>query len=341
LRQFCVVKSIAYLGLAAALWAACSPSAPEEQTQKTETPLDSVSAYLESNPNDLDALAFRSGLYLEQKNLPYAKADMEAALALDSNHVPSLLRKGEVYFIGNQTRTSKEAWERCIQLDPDNIPCRLKMAELYSIVQDYDKCLTFVDAVLKRDENNAMAYYIKGLALRDTKSDTALALKYIQKSIDLNPTFVPALDMAGVLHMGLNSGLAGGYFQRIIDQDPNNAKAYYNLGMFHLGSKDYNPAIAAFTTCGQLNPNDPEPFFNLGFIHLELSMLAEARVYFGQSIKAQEINYRAYYGRAFAAERGGDLTNAEKDYRKAVEYNPAHSPSKEGLMRILQEKSRM
>ena len=83
MRQFCVVKSIAYLGLAAALWAACSPSAPEEQTQKTETPLDSVSVYLESNPNDLDALAFRSGLYLEQKNLPYAKADMEAALAKD------------------------------------------------------------------------------------------------------------------------------------------------------------------------------------------------------------------------------------------------------------------
>jgi hypothetical protein len=35
------------------------------------------------------------------------------------------------------------------------------------------------------------------------------------------------------------------------------------------------------------------------------------------------------------------LTNAEKDYRKAVEYNPAHTPSKEGLKRILQEKSRV
>ena len=327
--------------VAAGVVLACTPKTPEEETAKKQTPLDSVSAFLQDNPNNTDALAFRAGLYLEQKNLPYAKADMEAVLELDSNHVEGLLRKGEVYFIGNQTRISKEAWERCIQVDPDNIPCRLKLAELYSIVQDYDRCISFADAVIERDDQNAMAYYIKGLALRDKKGDTTLALKYIQKSIDLNPTFVPALDMAGVLHMGLGSGLAGGYFQRVIDQDPNNAKAYYNLGMFHLASKDYNPAIAAFTSCGQLNPNDPEPFFNLGYIHLELNMLTEARSYFGQSIRAQEVNFRAYYGRAFAAERAGDLTNAEKDFRKALEYNPSHTPSKEGLKRILQEKSRM
>lgn len=341
LQLYCVVKIGLPVFAALVFGAACSSSEKEEASQKAQTPLDSVSAYIADHPNDADALAYRSGLYLEQKNLPYAKADMEAVLAMDSNHVEGLLRKGEVFFIGNQTRISKEAWERCIKLDPENIACRLKLAELYSIVQDYDRCLAYTDAVLERDDKNSMAYYIKGLALRDKKGDTALALKYIQKSIDLNPTFIPALDMAGVLHQGLGSGLAGGYFQRIIDADPNNAKAYYNLGMFHLGNKDYNPAIAAFTTCGQLNPNDPEPFFNLGFIHLELNMLAEARTYFGQSIRAQEVNYRAYYGRAFSAERAGDLTNAEKDYRKAIEYNPAHGPSKEGLKRILQEKSRM
>jgi Tfp pilus assembly protein PilF len=46
------------------------------------------------------------------------------------------------------------------------------------------------------------------------------------------------------------------------------------------------------------------------------------------------VNYRAHYARAFVIERLGDLKAAEADYLKALEYNPSHAPSQEGLGRV-------
>ena len=304
------------------------------------TLLDSISEFITQNPRDASALAFRAGLHLENKNLPYAKADAEASLALDSGLAAAHLRMGEVYFLSNQTRNSKLEWEKCIALDPATIECRLKLAELYSIVQEHGKSNELVDKVMELDPRNPIAYYIKGLNIRDGKGDTVMALKYIQKAIDLDPSYAVALDMAGVLHAALKSPLATGYFQRLIELDPSNFNAHYNLGMFYLGQRDFNPAIETFTLCSQLDPKNPEPFFNLGFIHLELNLIPEARSYFGQSIQAREVNYRAYYGRAYCAEKTGDVASAESDYRKALSYNPQHLPSREGLKRIVMLRAR-
>jgi tetratricopeptide (TPR) repeat protein len=104
--------------------------------------------------------------------------------------------------------------------------------------------------------------------------------------------------------------------------------------MYHLNTRNWNSAIEAFTQATQLNPKDAESYYNLGFIHLELQMYGEARQYFTQSIEARAVNYRAHYARAFVIERLGDLRAAEADYLKALEYNPSHAPSKEGLGRV-------
>ena len=69
-------------------------------------------------------------------------------------------------------------------------------------------------------------------------------------------------------------------------------------------------------------------------IHLELQLYTEARQFFTQSIEARAVNYRAHYARAYVFEKVGDLNAAQADYLKAIEYNPSHAPSKEGLGRV-------
>lgn len=326
--------------LGSCLLLACSgPEAePEVVADALSVNADSLNVYISEHPNDVQALALRARRHMNGANIPYALADAQAILEIDSTHHDAWLIYGEGNYLTNTSRVAKDAWLRCIEEHPEETECRLKLAELYSVIMDYDKSLSLVNKVIELEPTESVAYFIKGLNIRDSKQDSTLALSYIQKAIDLNPNYEAALDMAGVMTAAQGNPLALSYYNRLIELQPDNARTYYKVGMFHLEVNNYNGAIEAFTQCVQLDPTDAEAFYNLGYIHLELNLLAEARKYFTASIQAREINYRAFYGRAFTWERGGDAANAEKDYRQALSLNPQHGPSREGLNRVLKQK---
>ena len=295
---------------------------------------DSLNNYIAENPNDVDALINRSRRYIENKNLKYAAADASAALDIDSNNANVLLLWGEINYLSNQTRLSKNAWERCIEVDPQNVDCRLKLAELYNIVQEYNKSQKLVDEAIEIDNSSAVAFFIKGMNIRDMKGDTATALQYFQRAIDLDNYYMAALDMMAVMLSAQGDSLSLLYFNRILEIDPNNYPTYYNRGMFHLKQKNWQQAVEDFTTCTQLKKTDTESLFNLGYIHLQLRNYDIARDYFSQAIAIQSVNPRALYGRGYAWEMLGDVTNAERDYKEALRYNPQHEPSKIALQRL-------
>ena len=323
------------------------PQASEEeihtdatQTGQTVVGPDSLNNWIAEHPTDAQALVARAGYYIDRKNLTYAYADANDAMKLDSLHPDVLLVWGDVNFLQNKTRTSKNAWEKCIRLDKRSVECRLKLAELYNIVQEYRKSLQLVNEVIDINPDEPIAYYIKGINLRDMNGDTNSALQYFQKAIDLDNNYISALDMMGVMLSAKKDPLAVAYFDRILALKPNDLTTYYNIGMYHLKMQDWNKAIQAFTTCTQLNTSDIESLFNLGYIHLQLGRNDIARDYFSAALAVQPVNHRALYGRAYAYEMLGDITNAEKDYREALTYNPQHEASKIGLQRVVELKNR-
>jgi len=255
-------------------------------------------------------------------------------LELDSTRTKALELWGDISFSTNQTRQSRDAWTRCMEEDPQNISCRLKMAELYHVVTEFEKSAKLTDRVLEIDPQNAEAHFLKGLLMRDAIGDTTRALEWFQKAIDIDPEYIEALDMCGVLYSALGSPLAGAYFNRLVELQPQNRIAYYNRGMFQLGMKEWNRALEDFTKCTQLNPDDLESWFNLGYIHLQLQLYPEARGYFNTALRIQPVNHRALYARGYCNELLGDINNAEADYLEALSYNPDHQGSKEGLQRM-------
>src|SRR5690606_5825236 len=161
---------------------------------------DSLSLYIALNPNDVDALLERAQRYIDQSNLSYAKADVEAAMQVDSTNTDVLLMWGDIHFFANDTRISRNAWQKCIEIDPNNVDCRLKLAELYSVVMDYRKSLELVNEVIEIDPEEPVAYFIKGNNIRDMNGDTALALRYVQQAIELDPDYKAAIDWVAVMY---------------------------------------------------------------------------------------------------------------------------------------------
>lgn len=300
-------------------------------------PSDSLNEYLRDNPFDVDALIERADRYIRSKNIPYAEADVKAALELDSLNPRVLLYWGDVNFYKNQTRQSRDAWMKCIEADPNNVDCRLKLAELYSIVQNYRESLRLVNKVLEIDPSEPVAYFIKGNNIRDLKGDTAQAVRYVQQAIELDPEYWAALDYAAVMLANMHDPTAEVYYKRMLEIDPNHQPTYYKMGMFYLDQEMWNESIAAFTKATQLRPSDAESFYNLGYINLELGVNDVAIDYFNKSIQARQVNHRAYYGRGFVYERMGDLIRARSDYQQALAYNPQHEPSRIALQRLAEK----
>lgn len=350
-RSFASMSKIWFYLLALPLFAACSGNEGSGSqstngengvgldslvTADRNLPADSLNEYLIQNPFDVNALVYRADRYIKANNIPYAEADVKAAMELDSLNPKVLLAWGDVNFYKNQTRQSRDAWQRCIEIDPESVDCRLKLAELYSIVQNYRESLKLVNKVMELDPNNPVAFFIKGNNVRDLTGDTAQSIRYVQQAIELDPEYWSALDYAAVMLANLHDPNAEIYYKRMIEIDPNNQPTYYKMGMFYMDQEMWNEAIAAFTKATQLRPTDAESFYNMGYIHLELGVNDVALDYFSKSIQARQVNHRAYYGRGFIYERMGDLVRAQSDYKQALAYNPQHEPSKIAIRRIQQ-----
>ncbi|HAD98489.1 MAG TPA: hypothetical protein DCG19_13855 [Cryomorphaceae bacterium] len=296
--------------------------------------IDSLGRVLNEDPNNQKAFLMRANLLMKRGETRRAANDIYNAMQLDSSAAEARLLKGQLHFLQNRTRLSKQEWERCIELHPKNTECRLKLAELYTVVMEFKNALKLLDEVISLDKNNAEAYFFKGIVVRDMKQDTALALQYFQRAIDLQQDYVNALDMMGVMLSARHDTLAKYYFQRILEINPNRADIYFKLGVYYMQQDQPNRAMESYTKAIQLNPNDADSYFNLGFILTQVQEYEQARDYFTKAINTREKNYKAYYGRAYTYEMNGMYQEAKADYLKAIESNPAYLPAGDGLQRV-------
>jgi tetratricopeptide (TPR) repeat protein len=325
---------------------ACGGNAPDEAAStldanglpasaRTGIPeIDSLTRLIAQDPTQAEPLARRARAYLAIKDLKNALADAQGARNLDSNSTLVQLTWGEVNFVMNRTRLSKDAWLRCIALDPNNLECRLKLAELYLIVALYDDALKQVNQVLERDPQNGTAYFMKGVLIRDKAKDTALAISYFQKAVDLDNNDVDALEMLGVLYAKKRNPLAVAYYERALALEPNRADLYFDLGVYYMDVQDWNGALINYTKAIQLKPDYGDALFNLGYVHIQLKGYAEARKHFTAAIQANPRDYRSYYARGFCFETLGDVGNARRDYEEALKYAANYGPAADGVERL-------
>lgn len=342
------MKKLLFLLGTLALFVQCNNISTEKQQQKEEeqtTPkkdikstsdwrLDSLNARLLQDPSNPERIADRAAYLIKKGSKQSARADIYKALSVDSTNARVHEVYGLLYMEENNSRNAKNEWVKCANLDPKNMACRLYLAELYIAVKNYDQALVYVNEAIEIDKYESQPYLIKGIILRDTKKDTAGALKYFQQAVDLDQNNVQALDMMGVMLAAKKDTLAPYYYKRAIDLEPNNSELYYKLGVYYMNNDQVNRALENYTKAVQLNPQDADSYYNMGYIHIELKMNREAIGYFSKAIQTSENNYKAHYGRGYAYEVLGDVINAEKDYKMALSYLPIYQPAKTALNRI-------
>ena len=86
----------------------------------------------------------------------------------------------------NDTKHAVSAYEQVLRLSPENLAARLGLVELYFMNNEYDRALSEVEIILKKNPDHHKALYYRGLIRGFGKKDYAGAVADLKRFVVLS-----------------------------------------------------------------------------------------------------------------------------------------------------------
>ncbi len=292
-----------------------------------------LSKQIERDASNPELYYQRSVVYFNEKSLNRSLTDIDQAIALNQTNPLYYYFKGKVLFAMNQTLKASDAFEMAIKLKPDYTEARLKAAELYYIVKSHQKSLAHLNAVIGIEPENANAFFLKGMNLKEMK-DTAKALDAFQTAYEDDKNFYDAAIQLGLLYTAKKSKLALDYFNAAIRMNPKSDEAYFARAVYYQNNKQFTEALADYRKVISINPSNDIAYYNVGYINFDTKHFEEALRNWNICIQMNKNNVKAYYMRGLVHEINKEKTEARSNYQYALQIDPAYELAKEGLKRL-------
>jgi tetratricopeptide (TPR) repeat protein len=241
---------------------------------------------LSLNPNQVEALIQRAGIYRKLQAYDKAITDLTKAIQLDPVHATPqvFVQRGEVYTFQHTFSQALTDFNQALEQDRHNASAYLGRATLFRIQGQYEKAISDYDQALQSEPNmvrgyagrgeayffhaqyfNAMTDYAKAIML--TSDPTELASLYTgradtlfmqgiyeaavadyTKAIELNRRIAEAYVGRGATFSTLNQfDKASADFNVAIKLAPTRAQTYVNRGDLYFLRGKYESAIADYT----------------------------------------------------------------------------------------------
>ena len=116
----------------------------------------------------------------------------------------------------------------------------------------------------------------------------------------------------------------------------NRAATHINRGILYMRQQSHGRAADDFDAALRLAPSMPEAKINLGAMYYYLGDYSKAVAALNDGVKVEDLEARAaaYYNRALAYERLGDIEAAYTDYSQALIAQPGFEPAAEQIKRF-------
>ena len=137
---------------------------------------------------------------------------------------------------------------------------------------------SLLDILQKKEKQNYMLFFIRGLMSSYFIKDYKLAVDYFIKSLKLNPLFVEAeIQLARCFGKTGDRKAQIRAYKKILEKDPNNIRTLQELGLYHRERADYDLAVHYFDILHKLEPENEEWIAELAFLYRTSSMKLGAR----------------------------------------------------------------
>ncbi|EFO78951.1 protein kinase [Oscillochloris trichoides DG-6] len=299
--------------LANGLRACSAPGCPGGNADEA---LRIYTAALDRNPDNPALLAARAQLYIWWDVYTYteqARADIEAALALDPQHAPAYVARAELIAMTTEDdqshRQALQDLDRAIELDPNLMAAYIAHARLLTSAPDFydtvsksrQRVISDTSTVLAREPNNISALNLRAEA-NYTESRYDEALGDTNTVLKLDPRNFEALLRRARLNRYAfqNPQAALADFTAAIGVDPNQTEAREGRAAMLIQMGNYPLALEDAEAMIEMSEDDPFVSTFRGFIFLHLDRPAEALEDFSEALEAEADNIEARYGRGLA-----------------------------------------
>ncbi|MCL0041651.1 tetratricopeptide repeat protein [Peptococcaceae bacterium] len=123
----------------------------------------------------------------QREKLEKYVAELEAKLENNPKDIDVLLQLASVYTYMRENEKAIEAYLKILEIQPDNINALFSLSYLYFSEQKYDLAEEYIKKVLSKQPENIGALYLYSRVLAEAKEDYELAIKKMEKLIDILP----------------------------------------------------------------------------------------------------------------------------------------------------------
>ena len=212
--------------------------------------------------------------------------------------------------------------------DPDNFEILLLLGITYlslnnskEAIRKFEDCINNIPEEIRKDE----ILFSIGFHLGHTNR-FALAIKYLNKSIELNPQNLESLSEIAFCYDGIsNYNKSIEYYLKCIDINPFLEFNWYNIGLIYNKISNVNKAVEAFDYALAIDPEYLSAYLAKANLYLSLEKYS-----FAVEIYKEYLNYDTdfadvYYYIGECYEKMDKLDNAIKYYDLTIEKDKNHS----------------
>lgn len=182
---------------------------------------------------------------------------------------------------------------------------------------DRDGALADFSQAIEVDPTYVPAYTMRGM-VESMKGDDAAALADFDKAVELDPKGLSYCNRGAVeMRKGdLDAALAD--FDKAIELDPKLEAAYSNRATARKKKNDLDGAIADCNQVLELNPKSAQAYSERGMVYQAEGSLDEAIADFNQALVIDRNSAFVYNGRGMARGEKGDFDGALSDFDQAI-----------------------
>ncbi|MES1224201.1 MAG: hypothetical protein ABUT20_52390 [Bacteroidota bacterium] len=183
--------------------------------------------------------------------------------------------------------------QKAMELDPDNPTMWINLAKVYGSLRKYDSAgYYYKKQLLLKTDVTANAYETIG-AFYDGIKVYDSAIVYFKKALELDPTFLPAINNIGAAYMNLEQNdSALRYYKLAVMLDSTYESAALNLGLLYHSLQKYDSAVVYILEAIRLDPK-PKSYFRLACSYALSNQVEPAITYLKIAFEKGYKNYDA------------------------------------------------
>ena len=258
--------------------------------------------------------------YDETGNLQAAAESAARAMALQGEHVPTLIRTADILLMRGEVAEAKLVYSRLLGLAPDNSAGNYGLGRIALEEGEADRAIAYLQAALRGQPEGSVVHHQLGMAFRavgDNERAREELAKNRQVPLLIDDPLVEALAALGskseelfnqaVTELGSGRTERGiARLEEYLAEHPDDAEAHYTLSTAYVDQQKLDLAEQELKLAIEHDSEHPQAHFNLGLLYGRTGRRTEA----GQMIERaalldpDNLRWRTMAAQAMA-ERGG------------------------------------